>query len=88
VNLFVYLVAAFVAIGILTIVLVIGLAWLSFRIQRLEDRLADGPSHKDLAAIRDKLAEIGGHISALASQQQVSTRAIQTIQNHLMESDP
>jgi hypothetical protein len=87
VNLFVYLVAAFVAIGILTIALVIGLAWLSMRLQRLEERLTDGPSHKDLAAIRDRLSEMSGHMSALASQQQVSTQAIQTIQHHLMESD-
>jgi len=87
VNVFVYVVAAFIAIGILTIVLVIGLAWLSMRIQRLEDRMTDGPSHKDLTAIRDRLGEMSGHMNALASQQQVSTQAIQTIQKHLMESD-
>ncbi len=76
-----------IAIGVLTIVLVIGLAWLSMRNTQLEERQSKGPSHTDLAAIRDRVADLSGHMKALADRQSAATRAIETIQKHLLESE-
>lgn len=73
------------AIGILVIVLVVALFWLSMRIDALEIRMNAGPSHDDMRVIHNRLAEFSGQLVGIASRVDASAQMIGTIQSHLMD---
>lgn len=75
-------------IGILIIVLFIGLVWLSMRIDALEKRINTGPSHEDVRAIRDRIAELSGQMTGMSERQEASNQMISTIQVYLLEKKP
>ena len=80
--------AEIAVIGILIIVLFIGLFWLSTRINELEKRVNAGPSHDDVRAIRDRMAEMSGQMTGLSERQRTSNEMIRTIQDYLLEKKP
>lgn len=80
--------AEIAVIGILIIVLFIGLFWLSTRINELEKRMNAGPTHEDVRAIRDRMAEMSGQMTGLSERQRASNEMIRTIQDYLLEKKP
>lgn len=76
-----------VILGILIIVLFLGLVWLSMRINAVEKRQADGPSHADIRVISDRMAQISGQVAALSDRHGVTMAMISSIQKHLLEKD-
>lgn len=72
-------------IGILIIVLFVGLVWLSLRIDRVEDKLEDIPTHVDLGAVEKQLESVAGRISALDERTKATTQMIASIHQHLLD---
>lgn len=75
------------AIAVLGIALVAGIVWLALGAELLKARIAASPSHSDMRAIRDRVAELSGQMHALADRQSVSMDMIRSIQTHLLGTD-
>ena len=57
------------------------------RIDRLEVRVDDAPDHDDLAALHEKLNDVGGSLRALNGEMGGIRRAVDLIHRHLMRDD-
>lgn len=71
----------------LALALVITVAWIAIELTALKNRLAHAPSHDDVRAIRDRIAEMAGQMTALTDRQTVSMDMIRSIQTHLLGTD-
>lgn len=57
------------------------------RLTRLEARVDNLPTHRDLADLRSGITEVVESVAAISGQTQSMTQMLRTIQEHLLEND-
>lgn len=57
------------------------------RLTTLETRVENLPTHRDLSALRNDIAEVVGSVEALGGQTATMTQMLRTIQEYLLEKD-
>lgn len=57
------------------------------RLTKLEARVENLPTHRDLAELRCDLSEVVKTVAAINGQAQAMTQMLRTIQEHLLEND-
>lgn len=57
------------------------------RLTRLEARVDNLPTHRDLADLRNGITEVVESVAALNGHTQAMTQMLRTIQEHLLEND-
>ncbi len=57
------------------------------RLTRLEARVENLPTHRDLAAMSTGINDTAEAVAALSGQTQAMTQMLRTIQEHLLEND-
>jgi hypothetical protein len=60
---------------------------LESRLTKLEARVENLPTHRDLADLRDDLSDLVRNVAEISGQAETQTRMLRSIQEHLLENN-